>query len=127
MQTAKWRGVVMTGVMMALVGAPMAVQVTYAAANKHQAEAVDHAKEAVAHGKQGHADALVKHAETALKHAEGAMADTKNPPCGGRHQGPEGWDRTWQGRPCRCRDQGGGKRHSSLVRGHVSIASEQQE
>ena len=60
MQTAKWRGVVVAGVMMALVGAPMVAGVAFAAGNKHQAEAVEHAKEAVAHGKQGHADALVK-------------------------------------------------------------------
>ena len=70
MQTAKWRGVVVAGVMMALVGAPMVAGVAFAAGNKHQAEAVEHAKEAVAHG---------KHAEAALKHAEGAVAETKNP------------------------------------------------
>ena len=52
-------GVVVAGVMMALVGAPMVSSVAFAAGNKHQAEAVEHAKEAVAHGKQGHADALV--------------------------------------------------------------------
>ena len=47
MQTAKWRGVVVAGVMMALVGAPMVAGVAFAAGNKHQAEAVEHAKEAV--------------------------------------------------------------------------------
>src|SRR5690606_21538479 len=82
MQTAKWRGLVVAGIMMALVGAPMVSSVAFAAGNKHQAKAVEHAKEAVAHGKQGHADALVKHAEAALKHAEGAMAETKNPHVG---------------------------------------------